>query len=54
MSKLPNDDDVHAGDVNSETPPVHKATNIETAEKNTPAREKDINTIVEHVFGTEI
>ena len=31
-AKLPDDDDVHAGDVNGETPPVHKATDIEAAE----------------------
>ena len=30
--KLPDDDDVHAGDVNGETPPVHKATDIEATE----------------------
>jgi len=33
--KLPDDDDIHAGDVNGETPPVHIATNIEAAEKYT-------------------
>ena len=38
MSKLPDDDDIHAGDVDGETPPVHETTNIETAEKNTPAK----------------
>ena len=31
-AKLPDDDDIHAGDVNGETPPVHKATDIEAAE----------------------
>ena len=38
--KLPDDDDIHAGDVNGETPPVHIATNIEAAEKYTPAKSK--------------
>jgi len=29
------DDDIHAGDVNGQTPPVHIATHIEAAEKYT-------------------
>ena len=43
ICKLPDDDDVHAGDVDGEPPPVHKPANIETAEKNAPARAKDIH-----------
>ena len=43
ICELPDDDDVHAGDVDGEPPPVHKPANIETAEKNAPARAKDIH-----------
>ena len=42
ICELPDDDDIHAGDVDGEPPPVHKPANIETAEKNAPARAKFI------------
>ena len=33
---LPDDDDVHAGDVDSQTPPVHEARDVDAGEENTP------------------
>ena len=32
----PDDDDVHAGDVNGQSPPVHEATHIDAREKDAP------------------
>ena len=38
MKELPDDDDIHAGNVYGETPPVHESANIEAAEENAPAQ----------------
>ena len=33
---LPDDEDVHAGDVDGQTPPVHEARDVDAGEENTP------------------